>query len=220
MLKQVCPVCNSTFYVYPYRLKTDRPLTCSRKCSAQIRPRKSNKAICDYCHKEFQRPASSTNKPHKFCSYKCEKLYFHPNGGYSVTLTCEYCGASFQRKVSQVRQFKHHFCSRKCHNDWLVSQQGQSTHPCWRGGNTGNQWRGPNWKRQSRKARARDKYTCQLCGITEAELGRHLDVHHIKPFFSFISYKQANKLRNLVSLCKVCHSKLEPLEAPKSSRLL
>ena len=49
--------------------------------------------------------------------------------------------------------------------------------------------------------RKRDSYTCQHCGISEAEYKRKLDVHH----------KDDNKFNldetNLISLCRSCHAK-------------
>jgi 5-methylcytosine-specific restriction endonuclease McrA len=68
--------------------------------------------------------------------------------------------------------------------------------------------RGPNWRDQARQARHRDRYTCQHCQRTEADLGYRLDVHHIIPFnrFGLARYKEANSLRNLVSLCHSCHA--------------
>ena len=67
---------------------------------------------------------------------------------------------------------------------------------------------GPNWRAQRRKARKRDNYTCQVCGITEEEYGQELSVHHITPFVFFESYLEANRLENLLSVCEICHRKI------------
>jgi len=77
--------------------------------------------------------------------------------------------------------------------------------PVWKGGQL--YYYGPNWRQQRRNARYRDKYTCQHCGLTEVQLGKQLDVHHIVPFRKFgpKKYRQANRLRNLISLCPACH---------------
>ncbi len=49
--------------------------------------------------------------------------------------------------------------------------------------------------------RYRDGYVCQICGISEVECIRRLDVHHI-------DYDKINiNINNLVSLCKSCHGK-------------
>jgi len=47
--------------------------------------------------------------------------------------------------------------------------------------------------------RERDSYTCQLCGVPEAECCRALDIHHI-------DYNKKNNCEfNLISLCNLCH---------------
>lgn len=48
--------------------------------------------------------------------------------------------------------------------------------------------------------REHDGHTCQECHLTEEQLGRALDVHHI-------DYdKKNNSPENLISLCKSCHA--------------
>lgn len=74
----------------------------------------------------------------------------------------------------------------------------------WEGGYA--DYYGPNWKEQRRKARDRDDHTCQSCGMTKEEMGREPDVHHIRPFRKFESHERANRLENLVCLCRECHA--------------
>lgn len=66
---------------------------------------------------------------------------------------------------------------------------------------------GPNWLVQRDRARARDGYRCQACGILEEERAHH--VHHKVPFRTFGSYLEANVLPNLVTLCPACHRRVE-----------
>jgi DEAD/DEAH box helicase domain-containing protein len=66
---------------------------------------------------------------------------------------------------------------------------------------------GSSWKRQKELARARDNYTCQVCGVNETD--RAHDVHHITPFRQFNSPLQANELSNLITLCPSCHRRAE-----------
>jgi DEAD/DEAH box helicase domain-containing protein len=66
---------------------------------------------------------------------------------------------------------------------------------------------GPNWSSQRDQARVRDQYRCQICGAPEQ--GRSHDVHHKIPFRTFASYRQANQLANLVTLCRPCHRRAE-----------
>jgi DEAD/DEAH box helicase domain-containing protein len=66
---------------------------------------------------------------------------------------------------------------------------------------------GPDWIRIRDRVRARDKYTCQVCGAVETN--RQHDVHHKTPFRAFPSYVEANRLENLTTLCPSCHHKVE-----------
>ena len=75
--------------------------------------------------------------------------------------------------------------------------------PTWKGGK--RHYRG-RWLFWRNKARERDNYTCQLCGVTENEWHKEMDVHHIKNYRLFKDKEQANQLNNLVCLCNKCHS--------------
>jgi DEAD/DEAH box helicase domain-containing protein len=66
---------------------------------------------------------------------------------------------------------------------------------------------GPGWGQIRDRVRARDKYTCQVCGA--AETNRQHDVHHKIPFRAFPSFTEANRLENLTTLCPSCHHKVE-----------
>jgi hypothetical protein len=74
---------------------------------------------------------------------------------------------------------------------------------------------GENWREQRRKARKRDDYECQACGMADAdhvsEFGYGLEVHHIKPVRTFDNPEDANYLPNLVTLCTPCHQRYEQL---------
>jgi DEAD/DEAH box helicase domain-containing protein len=76
-------------------------------------------------------------------------------------------------------------------------------------------YRGPNWEPQRRTARARDSFRCRHCGAPERESREH-DVHHLTPFRQYgyrpgenDRYLDANRLENLVTLCKSCHHKAD-----------
>lgn len=74
---------------------------------------------------------------------------------------------------------------------------------------------GPNWEVQRSLARARDGHRCTVCRAPEMPARQH-DVHHIVPFRSFgyipgtnEAYLEANRLENLVTLCRPCHRRAE-----------
>ncbi len=68
---------------------------------------------------------------------------------------------------------------------------------------------GSNWEKQRELALERDERVCQDCGILDDEqrdkTGEGLHVHHLKKRRKFDSYEKANRLENLVSLCRSCH---------------
>ena len=66
---------------------------------------------------------------------------------------------------------------------------------------------GPGWAQIRDRVRARDQYTCQVCGAVETN--RQHDVHHKVPFRTFPSFVEANRLENLITLCPSCHRKAE-----------
>jgi len=75
--------------------------------------------------------------------------------------------------------------------------------------------RGPHWDEQRNQARARDGYLCRHCGTPERPNRAH-DVHHIQPFrtFGYVRgenqhHLEANRLENLVTLCRSCHLRVE-----------
>ncbi len=93
--------------------------------------------------------------------------------------------------------------------------------------NDPNQY-GADWGKIRDRVRARDKYQCQVCGVTEPDpstlrhgereanrqdgatlRARQHDVHHKTPFRSFTSAADANRLDNLTTLCSSCHRKVE-----------
>jgi DEAD/DEAH box helicase domain-containing protein len=74
---------------------------------------------------------------------------------------------------------------------------------------------GPNWQEQRERVRQRDQRRCTRCGAPEPP-GRQHDVHHLRPFRTFgyaagvnEAYREANRLENLVLVCRACHQRLE-----------
>jgi hypothetical protein len=85
--------------------------------------------------------------------------------------------------------------------------------PAWRGGHAG--YRGPNWKRQRAAALERDGHACRSCGVTE-----RLTVNHVRPFRLFASHEEANRLDNLLTLCRPCHTAADNAVWKEVSHLL
>ena len=73
-------------------------------------------------------------------------------------------------------------------------------HPFWKGGKSFEPY-GIDFNNQLKETiRRRDNYMCQECNHTQEQLRYKLHVHHID------YNKNNNNPKNLISLCKSCHS--------------
>ena len=82
---------------------------------------------------------------------------------------------------------------------------------------------GPNWQEQRRRVRERDHFRCKQCGAPERG-GREHDVHHLVPFrtFGYVAgrndaYLEANRLDNLILVCRSCHQRIETAVRTRSA---
>lgn len=74
--------------------------------------------------------------------------------------------------------------------------------PRWLGGMTATKYAPGFTFTLKARIRERDRYTCQLCGVTEEELGYRLTIHHI-------DYDKTNHAdSNLAATCKGCNSRV------------
>ena len=78
---------------------------------------------------------------------------------------------------------------------------------------------GPEFNQDlKQRIRERDDFVCKICGITEKQhienIGRILTVHHID------GNKENNTPSNLISLCMLCHAKLQSEEFAHSHSLV
>jgi DEAD/DEAH box helicase domain-containing protein len=73
---------------------------------------------------------------------------------------------------------------------------------------------GPGWRQICTEVRTRDGHRCAVCQIPEQ--GRAHDVHHKQPFKAFHSREEANRMDNLITLCRSCHVKVERVVMFKS----
>jgi 5-methylcytosine-specific restriction endonuclease McrA len=217
-----CPVCGKIFTFYPSWPRT----YCSHVCAGKVNASNTGKPVgtryqttCEECGKTFSTVPSQAAR---FCSQTCFGRWnsehirgdAHPTKGrtynrpkHLVALTCPVCQEAFQVKASHAKRRR--FCSKACMGAWQAANIRGEANFHWKGGY--EPYYGPNWRKQRRAARERDKYTCQRCGKQESECGKELDVHHVVPFrvFGFRRYAEANKLTNLVSLCAACHLAVE-----------
>lgn len=220
-MKRICPQCSTEFSV-PQRKPSQ--IFCRRACWRAALSRQVA-VTCETCGKVFttyQARAART----KHCSIACRRN--------QITKVCPICDSTFSVKASQAD--KRSTCSRHCArllqhrapSYWQDKARTPDTkarvatglrtfyagHPekhwNFKGGQFSDR-RGitASWVAQKLLARARDAYTCQVCGITEQTLGKKLAVHHIQPYRTFATSTAANVLSNLTCLCQSCHMRIE-----------
>jgi|GEM_PF-686489 5-methylcytosine-specific restriction endonuclease McrA len=125
-----------------------------------------------------------------------------------VQVRCKGCGKTvLLPRWYTEKGVRVHFCSQLCRENWESSVHDGDTFRLELKGRP--EHRGGNWTHQAGRARERDGYACQVCGITEEELDRKLDVHHKMPARTFGNVTDANRLSNLVSVCPSCHKREE-----------
>lgn len=202
-----CVVCGREFV--PYR---GNGMLCSPECRIKHKNSKprNNTLVefwCEACGRIGRTTLSAYNRADRegrslFCSKKCFKE------SMIIYRKCDFCEKVFQIPPSTFT--KHMYCSMDCYRKDDAYVHRQEDHYRWRGGG-GTYYRGPGWNTIRKMIRMRDNYTCQICGITEQENGKKLDVHHIVPYRKFASHEDANKPENLTSLCQSCHHSVDAM---------
>lgn len=213
----ICPMCHCEFRTK--RSHGNRRQCCSMDCANKYRSNNPDNVwtdvTCVQCGKSFSKRTYRIKQGQRiYCGYDCRRAWQRDNRHlFHVCLTCEICGSEFSRSRYFVEVRKDaRFCSRKCLDRFNSLNKRGELNTNWRGGHIDDY--GPTWSSQSRLARNRDKNICQLCSATDEH--RNLDVHHITPFrvFEFArglnnNDEIANRLENLITLCRKCHKKVE-----------
>lgn len=160
---------------------------------------------CDVCGKLITKNVRDYNRTkkrgHKItCSKECTYIV-KIKGHYKP---CSYCAKEIW--VTPAIEKQYNYCSRECMNNGSDFRHRGADHYRWRDDVTSRPYyRGSHWKMIRNRIRERDGYTCQVCGITEKELGKKMDVHHITPYRLFETDEEANVDDNLICLCPSCH---------------
>ncbi|MDQ0245998.1 5-methylcytosine-specific restriction endonuclease McrA/endogenous inhibitor of DNA gyrase (YacG/DUF329 family) [Bacillus fengqiuensis] len=202
-----CESCGKRLIRTPGNIKNK--IYCSKKCADEGKRGVSINSVekviftCEVCL-ETKKVLPCYAEKRMVCSTVCRDKLLSIRG--TVTVKCTNCNKDVKRRKSRIRG-KMNFCSDECMITYFRESdfmKGENS-PNFIGG--GTKYYGPDWSNQRRKARTRDGYCCQDCGISEKELDRELDVHHITPFRFFEDSAEANRLENLVCLCADCHRK-------------
>lgn len=125
---------------------------------------------------------------------------------------CKFCNEEINYQSFYYRK---QLCKSCSHKNIKVSEETKNKirnseyHKNLKGRNNGNWQGGKSFEEYGaefdnalkEQIRFRDKYTCQICGCSQLENGRQLDIHHI-------DYdKKDLDFNNLISLCHSCHMK-------------
>ncbi|WP_242698451.1 HNH endonuclease [Bacillus sp. SD088] len=212
----ICAYCGNKLLRKPSSISKSN--FCNRTCrTAYLRANGKNTnqhlkkqitKICLACGEEFK-VIESRKETAKYCSRSCLGKANGERGKIQyrkrVKIQCTNCSRTLERKPSIIRQWN--FCDSTCMAEYYTKSGAFSgeNNLAWQGGDI--DYYGPNWRSQRKKARIRDNFTCQDCGLTEKEYGKELSVHHIIPFREFNGdWEEANRLTNLVCLCEhPCH---------------
>ena len=206
-----CPSCDQSFDT-EYGVKQHHAKTHDEKLRATVE--------CSWCGNELERiPAEAERNENHFCNtHECKAMYQsepysgegNPNykGG---EVSCTWCDDDLDRDMNQIERSDHFFCGGKdCKAKWQSKHVRGEDHPRWMGGYDG--YYGPNWPEERLQAVIRDQARCQTCGATPMTCTDTLLVHHLIPMRVFKQeydgqeiYDRANRLDNLLVLCKVCH---------------
>lgn len=190
-----CPSCNKEFSS-DMGVKTHHWQVHDEKIGVQDR-------VCQICGKMFEASDYKVDRGGgKYCSHKC----LSESMDSKVTVSCEICGSDKRVKKYQFEKFENHFCSQECYSDYQSKEMvGRGNH-MWK---EGVEWvpYGPKYYENREKVIERDCGKCIICGDS------NIEVHHIK---ARVQYREngeilpeANKVENLVTLCRKHHKMYE-----------
>lgn len=185
---------------------------CSQKCSYQWisenlrgseHPNWQGAKIeyaCRFCKQTFTDYPSAHRQ---FCSRDCysswrkqqPKSKQHNWKGGKKTAVCSTCGKELYVWPYRIKKAQAVFCSYKCRSSWYSENYSGEHSPQWLNGQSFEPYPPEFNRRRKREIRERDK-VCQLCGNLRARC-----IHHIN------YCKDDNCDKNLILLCRPCHTK-------------
>jgi len=156
---------------------------------------------CVICNRTFSVPFGRRYAVTTCCKY-CQTLALSWKKNEGRYVLCKMCDKPIWEMPSRHSKY----CSKRCHNLAMSVLPDEMNLGIIQTGR--KKYYGANWLSQRKRARMRDGFICQRCGITEKKYGQELSVHHKIPFVYFENYLEANKLENLISVCEPCHRKI------------
>lgn len=203
-IETVCGFCAKPITVENWRVEKFQNVFCSRECGSLNQTAKALKTYtCQNCQKEFQTVRKKNGKQ-IFCSLKCFNQLKLNDEDLRPKVNCSYCQKEFRVFPSKLKNNKNFFCNRECRAEFIKGEN----NPAFKTGEANYGEYGQNWKKQRRAARKRDNSQCVLCRFISQKV-RDLHVHHIIEVHKFDgNFKKANDLKNLITLCNPCHTKI------------
>ena len=116
---------------------------------------------------------------------------------------CQFSGCNEIAVEHHTYCAKHLAESQKRHREWLENHNKKKP---FENAARCNNYNNAEWRNLRREVLERANYECQQCGVTAAESGFPLEIHHIIP-------PKGNKelfynINNCVTLCKLCHARI------------
>ncbi len=190
-----------------------------KSCGLLFLPAWSTSSVCPSCKRRTCRVCGKAFDIHSltrakvYCSRDCyaegkrqlgQKPPTRPTKSRSP-VACPHCGQITQRLPSEIK-FGAGFCNRAC---YLAYRRAQRTSR----DSDEYFYFSADWIKLRRRAKWRDKHTCQICQVVFSRFSRSLIVHHVIPrrMFADISdslHEKADLLGNLMALCNSCHQKV------------
>lgn len=203
----ICDFCGDEFY------RSEGGEYCGMECFSEARKGEGNPMY------EVERPESHRKELREKMSGSSNPMFSatgsdNPRWRERREQECTWCGQTF-RTIERDRKF----CSLSCMGDWRSCHWNGSEHPAWRD-DSQEVPMGANWEEKREEALIRDEYECIECDMSNEshrrKIGKGLDVHHIVPRREFwdketgeLDYERANRLENLITLCRKHHRKIE-----------
>lgn len=162
-----------------FETKYKSKVYCNKKCS-----QKRHLKVCEICKNEFRTGHKDTITCSKKCASEITKLVTKEE-------KCFNCGKIFSRSTNTfASNKKRYFCSSRCSNR-IYSKENPTRY-------------GGTYKRRRKEIIKRDDYKCTKCNSKE-----NLEIHHIIPIINFEDPNDAHYDKNVITVCKKCHYKIE-----------
>lgn len=202
---------------------------CNRDCYDIYRSKikAEIKGVCLNCNTEITKTMTSNRNP-KYCGNICKLEHKKSKDRHCVSCGVWFSSLKWNSSAGRlVADNNRKTCSYQCQIQHIKTNQGRkekiskafsgANHPNWQGGSSyldNRGFRGSNWKLIRSKVIERDNFKCLHCGMGQDEhkkkYGCDFNVNHKIPFYQFGGKTElANRLNNLETLCKSCHTKAD-----------